>query len=178
MTGKNTSSLLFRSAVLLGLAATLTLAILSYIDRPRTAYVNLAEVYDSFEMKKELEADLDRTLIARKNILDSLKLNLESLGRQLEASENPSEKDISIFQNKRNYLLQKERQFQEEEGKITAQYQTQIWNQLNKYVEAYGKENGYDFIHGADGSGSLMFANKGFDISTELSTYVNEKYKG
>ncbi|MGD1848071.1 MAG: OmpH family outer membrane protein [Salibacteraceae bacterium] len=174
----NTSSLLFRSAALLGIGATLVVALLSYLDRPKTGYVNLAEVYENFSMKKELEQQLDQTLVLRKNILDSLKMDVEALGRQLEAQEAPADKDIAVFQARRNNFLQKEQRFREEESQIKAQYQEQIWTQLNQYIEQYGEENSYDFIHGADGSGSLMFAQKDHDLSKEIATYVNEKYKG
>ena len=49
---------------------------------------------------------------------------------------------------------------------------------LNDVILDYGKENECDYILGADGSGSLMYAKDSDDITKDVLVYINNKYKG
>lgn len=61
---------------------------------------------------------------------------------------------------------------------LTGKYDEQILNQLNQYVKDYAKEEGYDIIYSADGSGAIMAASDDMDITDKIVAYLNERYKG
>jgi outer membrane protein len=72
----------------------------------------------------------------------------------------------------------KKQQFDDDNQDMSKQYTEEIMKQLNEYVRDYGKANGYTYILGAQGSGSIMSADDKNDITTTVLEYVNEKYKG
>jgi len=51
-----------------------------------------------------------------------------------------------------------------------------IWKRLNPYIAEYGKEKGYAYIYGANGTGNVLYADEGEDITDELIEYVNKRY--
>jgi outer membrane protein len=60
---------------------------------------------------------------------------------------------------------------------ITAE-ETKIWTQLNQYITEYGKTKDYEYILGANGSGSLMYADSTLNITEEVTAFANKKYSG
>jgi len=156
--------------------ATSVFYILSQSRRDKVACINLAGIYDEFPMKKELEARLMNVQQARKNILDSLKIELNALSLSIK-----SQKDfvaIDEFQAKNKLYAMKQQAFEEDNAAVTDNYSSQIWKQLNQYIKDFGKENEYTFILGADGSGTMMYATEQKDITKEVSEYVNKRYHG
>ncbi len=143
---------------------------------PKLAYVELETMYNAFPMKKELEAKLTNVKQARKNILDSLKIQLNALSLSVK-----SEKDaegIRNFQIKKQEFLTKQQNFEQDNQQASQSYSSQIWKQINQYVKDYGKQNGYTLIAGADGSGNLLYADETKNITLEVSKYINERYSG
>jgi outer membrane protein len=145
-------------------------------NAPKLAYVKSNDVYNAFELKKELSAKLETVQNKRKAILDSLLIPLKMLAAQLK--QNNDEKQYMQFQLQQQNYLERKQEFEEDNQRLTDEYSSQIWKQINQYIADYGKEKGYAFIYGATGDGSLMFAGEHYEITTEVSNYVNEKYSG
>jgi outer membrane protein len=154
-----------------------------FSTRPKTAFVNLNKLYSEFEMKKQLETQLLTVQDIRKKTLDSLGLTLNQLSRNLE-SMNVKEDEMLYrkmameFDNRRQEFAYKQELFEKDNQTMTDQYNTQIWKQLNQYVKDYGDKNGYSYIMGGDGSGTMMYANQGADLTETLLAYTNERFKG
>lgn len=165
----------------LGVFLTIVIALVTYYimdisKNKKTAYVELAKVYNDFQMKKELEAKLNNIEQARKTILDSLKISLNALSMEIK-----SEKDkeaIQKFQIKKSEYLAKQQNFENDNQATTKRYSDQIWQQINQYVKDYGIQNKYSTIFGADGSGNLLYADEKMDITNEISKYINDRYNG
>lgn len=51
-----------------------------------------------------------------------------------------------------------------------------IWTRLNPYISDFGKEHGYDYIYGANGTGNVLYAAESRDITVEVIQYVNDRY--
>lgn len=145
-------------------------------SKQQTAYIEIAKVYDSFKMKKELGVKYDAVEMHRKKIIDSLELELKLLGNAYGEKQSEDIKK-SYLKKKQDYLITK-KQFEEDNAAVTQQYTGQIFEQLNTYITEYGKEHGYRYIFGADGNGALMYASDSENITTEITAYVNSKYKG
>lgn len=156
----------------------ISMALFSVFQRPKVGYIELSTLYDEFELKKELESKLINVQNNRQLILDSLKLQLQTSTASIQDKTNPTNSEISKWQTLKSNYQETEKQFAEDNYSMTETYNQQIWKQLNQYVEDYGKENNYEFIYGAEGSGALMYGNKEYDITQELIKYSNEKYKG
>lgn len=149
--------------------------VIAYKNEYKIGYIDVNSVYDSFAFKKEIEAKLIHVKETRKNILDSMQLQLKVLANTLKPE---VEKERMLFEAKRQEYFSKEKAFSEDNDALTREYSSQVMKQLNQYVQEYGSEHGYTYILGADGNGSLMFADKNKNITTEVLEYLNKKYKG
>lgn len=153
---------------------------LFFYARPveKTGYVELNKVFSDFKLKQELEQQLNKIKQSRKAIIDSLEFELKILSKQIQAEDAKDKSKITLFQLKHETYQQKKEQFEEDNNAVGAQYDKQIITQLNQYVKDYGNKNGYTYILGADGSGFLMFAKETKNITEEVKSYVNDRYKG
>jgi outer membrane protein len=145
--------------------------------QPKTGYVDLVMVYNEFNMKKELDGKLQEVQEKRKNIMDSLALQLNILGQRAELSAE-GDSIRYIYAQQRNYYLMHQQQFEQDNGSTAQIYQEQIWKQINQYVTEYGKEHDYSYIFGGDGTGSVMYSENGNDLTEEMKVYVNTRYEG
>lgn len=144
-------------------------------NEKKIGYVTTLIAFEEFELKKELETKYKKSQIIKQTYLDSIKLSIQSLSQSQLNRDSDTENKIEEL--KKSYLL-KESQFNQENEVVYQQYNEQIWKQLNQYIEDYGKENGYDYLLGASGQGSIMYANEKDNVTKEIITYANNKYVG
>lgn len=143
----------------------------------KTAYVTNAKLYAEFQMSKDLTNKLQQVQLARKNILDSLTMRLTLLEKKL-VENKASKEEANEFDNLRNEYTLKNQQFVEDNNMVSQQYQEQIANQLNQYLKDFTEQNGYDYVFGATGDGSLMGAKDVYNITDMVLSYANQRYKG
>jgi outer membrane protein len=159
----------------------ITFSALIYLTSPKYAYVNVSKLYDEFIMKKELEKKLEGMQMSRKNVLDSLEFQLKTLTssiKEMTSSDKMRNGKIEQFQYKKQDYLMKQKMFAEDTERATESFHQQILTQLNQYISDYGKEKGFTYILGADGSNAVLFASETEEITEQLKVYVNARYKG
>lgn len=144
----------------------------------KVAYVKNIDLYNNFSLKKELENKLTTVKTQRKSILDSLLLELKVSSSALQNADKRDEQQIKSFELRKQNYLAKQKEFDEDNERLTSQYNQEIWNQINELVSNYGKQKGYAFIYGATGNGGLMYAEEKYDVTDELKEFINETYKG
>ena len=124
---------------------TITLSVvISYfllgMKKEKLAWVNLPEIYNNFEYKKELEKKYTKTEELRKKILDSMELDLKIFTRSIEAGGKTPDQNTQVqFSVKRENYLERKKIFEEDNAQMKAQFNQQILVQLNQYVRDYGK---------------------------------------
>jgi outer membrane protein len=155
-----------------------SLSIYSLWSRPKTGYISLQEVYNGFNMKIEMQKKYTVTVTARQKRLDSLQLELKSFAQILDANKSNQAEAVKKFEVLRDQYLQQRQAMEEDNKNLTAQFDKEILTQLNQYVKDFGKENGYDYLFGNDGNGSLMFGSDKGDLSKQVIEYINKKYAG
>lgn len=173
---------MLKKTIVIGLSviiiAGVGLSIGAGIGAPKIGYINTAEVYSEFGLKKELEVKLKNVEAERKNILDSLRLSFDMLSAKLQQEEKAAPESLERLNRIRQQYLQKEQEFSEDNQALADDYTEQIWQQLNQYIKDYGKKNNYRFILGANGDGAVMYADEGDDITKLVNEYVNSRYAG
>lgn len=149
-----------------------------YFEAPgrKIGYLDLNKVFSNFEMKKELELKMKAIQEQRNALLDSLKLDLKILARQID--ENKDYKKLEYFEKKRELYVNQEEKFKEENLKNAKMFDEQIFTQINQYVKDFGIKKNYALIFGAEGSGTLMYAEETLNLTEELQSYINERYLG
>jgi len=132
------------------------------IEKPDQAFVINQELFAGFNGRSELNQKLEYVKERHKQVLDSLFVQMKN------------EKDEEGLKS----LSEKSRKFISDEQELSERYTQQIWKQINAYVNDYGKENDYEMIFGANGSGSLMYAREAVNVTDEVLEYINKRYEG
>jgi outer membrane protein len=135
---------------------------------PKIAYVNTIELFNEFELKKELEENITQLKEIRTSILDSLKFEIKNLSRENAAQ--------PLLEQKQKNLIEKQRLFEDEQQKLVQKFDQQILKQMNQYIGDYGKEHNFSIVFGASGEGTIMYAEKSLDITKEVKEYINAQY--
>lgn len=157
-------------------AGTWAYIIYQHFQHPSFAWVNLSKVIKEFSYKKELESELLNIVEIRKGKIDSLESELKNLSQRVDLKKNKDE--VILFEAKKTEYFQKKQQFQEDSQALAAKYDEKIYAQLNQYIQDFGKENDYAYVFGAEGSGSLMYAQEEDDVTEAVIKFINNKYKG
>lgn len=143
----------------------------------KTAYVTNAKLYSEFQMSKELNTKMQQVQLARQSIMDSLAMKLNQLEKKIVAQQ-ANDQEVEVFNKMRNEYGLKQQQFGEDNNILAQQYQEQVSNQLNQYLKDFTEEQGYDYVFGATGDGSLMGAKDIYNVTDAVLSYANQRYKG
>lgn len=146
-------------------------------DSPKVAYANSKQLFDGFDLTEELTTKLEAKKMASQLSLDSLKIELVALKKEIEGVEEPGGALVKKHQLLYTELVSKEKSFSEAHERLAEQYDEQIMKQLNEYIKAYSKEQEYDLLLGS-GNSNLLYAKEGMDVTQAILTYSNLKYQG
>ncbi len=161
----------------LGLLVLLIASVLYYQQsKTKIRYVNFIELYDSFNMKKELEEGFKKAQSVQVAKMDSLKAELSVLSQNLQGAHERS--DEEVFEKKRQLYFYQQKSIEQEQEEQMLQYKDQIIKRLKLYVSDYSKEEGIDVLLGQDEGFSTLYAKESLNVTQDLLKYVNEKYKG
>jgi len=124
----------------------------------RTAFFYNQTVFEQFKGTLELNGKLNKTKQDDQHFLDSLLTMVQ--GGNL-----PSDRyEIALAEIKSKH------------EQLSNQYTADLWKFINEGVKEYGKVNEYDYIFGAAGNGSLMYAREGNDITPKIVEFLNARY--
>ncbi len=145
--------------------------------KEKTAFFLSAEVYNEFAYKKELEVELQNTQNRSQHTIDSLEMDLNTTLQFLQTIQ-PTQEQVSLYEKKQQNYFEFRNQIEQGYSAKTQDFYNQIWDRINEYVQEYGKENGYTYIYGANGDGSIMYAEDSKEITEEIITMINARYAG
>jgi outer membrane protein len=148
------------------------------LHKPKTGFIFIEEVFSGFLLKKELQGKYEKVSNSKKKILDSLEMSLKLMAADLDQEKKPEREKLIRFNILKEDYYKKKEAFAEENQALSKQYDSQIIQQMSQYVADYGKQNGYSYIYGNDGNGSLMYAEDSKNLSKEVLQYINSKYSG
>jgi|SRR6185295_17802958 len=144
----------------------------------KVGYVYIKELYTGFELKKQMEQKYLRLKHQRDKVLDSSKFELNNLLKRIDAENKKNPKTLEEFDKKKEQFYQTKNSFEEENRKLSQDFDEQILTQLNQYVKDYGIQEHYDLLFGNDGNGSLMFATDELNRTKEVLQFINQRYNG
>lgn len=141
---------------------------LSVKDNKRIAVVDAIKLFNSYDMKKELENQAKGKLEMASKQLDSISNKL-----QLAQAEKNKDEMTKLYST---YAFMKQR-FQEQYAKSNQDINEQVWKRLNAAVDDYGKKKGFHLIIGANGMGSVLYNDDYYDMTSDVIKYVNKRYE-
>lgn len=144
----------------------------------KVGYIQINQVFEEFDMKKDMVEKLKLETKAKRDLVDSLAVGVQLLSDEISNSDEPTEAMESALQYKRVQYFNHRQEYENMMQEKTQQYDQEIVGRLNNLVKDYAKKNKYDFIYGADGSGFLMYGSKGHDVTEQVIQYLNKIYQG
>jgi len=173
--------ILFRNIIIgVSFLAGITGLILSLvnIEHNKQVYVDMGKLYDEFHLSKQLNGDLEKIVKSRSKTLDSLLQDIQLKTLDLKQKLKPTQEELNHVAKLEELYYYKQQEFEKNNQTVSADYNTKIWNQINQYLQDFGKENKYTFIFGANGQGTIMFADDTRDITNIALAYVNDRFNG
>lgn len=146
------------------------------VKQKKVAYVDNVYLFENSKLKTEMYTKFENDKKIRKNILDSLSYELTEIMKWKEMKEtDPAFLKAKKMQETYYY---KEQKYTDELKELYDDYNLKIWAQINLKVSEYGKLNGFDYLLGANGQGSIMFASEKENITDKVLEFINNKYEG
>jgi len=174
--GLRSSNTIIIAAIIL-VAILVGINIYSFTSQPKMGYVKSSELFEDFKGKKELEAKFTKSEGDQQSMLDTLTLEIADLTNQL--TEKPNDQALKKKKSQKKQLfMELQQRFSQKNVNQNQQYSEAIWKQINQYTMEYGKQHNYDYIFGATGNGSLMYAKDAEDVTKEVLNFINKKYEG
>ncbi len=133
---------------------------LSSCNQKKIGYVDIFKLVSEFELQKEYSEQAKREIEKQKSMIDSV-VFAEQLRDPASSEKLKNELYTTLYR---------------ETEKTNKEIESMIWKRLNPYINDYGKEKGYEFIHGANGTGNVLYADKDLDLTEDLIKYVNMRY--
>ena len=146
-------------------------------------YVDINKLMDGYNRTQIVRAEFEEKAKTLNANVDSLMVEWQTELKQYEKERSKmSKKEMGLKQellgNKQrqisNYQQAIQKQIEEADQKAT---QTVI-NDINDYVKEFGKKNGYKIIFGARGSGNIMYAAEGTDLTKIVLEGINADFEG
>lgn len=150
------STILFLSLIILGLQS-----------GRDTVYIDIHKVMKEFQMRSDLENLLNLELKERKQGLDAVQAEMENL----------KDKDTLLMPRYKERYMKMLTSLQEFKADKAQEINGQLLNRINEAVREYGEENGYGYILGANGNGSIMYARADQDVSVGFIKFLNGRYE-
>lgn len=153
--------------------------LLSACDNKRIAYVDNTKLYSEFILTKQYDDQLFDIKQKRESELDTIEYNLNILQRKyISTLDEELRAKIKEEHEQLSYVFQlKSDSWNEDFSNLSSEYNSRIWKHLNEYIKIYGKENNYDFILGATGSGNVMYAQPDKNITEQIIDFSNKSFK-
>lgn len=137
-------------------------------QQKKIAVVDAVQLFDNFNMKKELEE-------LEKGKLQKASKQLDSMGNALQMAKglNKTEQELRNLSYQYNYMKTK---FDEDYTQSNRDINAQVWKRLNPLLDEYGKKHGLHLIIGANGMGSVLYTDEYYDITNDVTQYINKRY--
>jgi len=169
--------------LVVGVTANLVLNLLDRKSEKKLGYVRSQDLVYAFDGMKEMQLKFQEQSKVWEANMDTLKMEYQrSLSEyqgvmaQLTTEEKITREQL-LYAQKNNILQYSENiqlKSKEEEDKMLEG----VLNQVNSFVEEYGKDNNYDLILGTTLAGSILYGEEAIDITQELIVEINNNYNG
>lgn len=157
------------------------LAIIIALQNPKIGYVRSADLIYGYIGMKEAQNRFQEKAQQWQANLDTIRADYQkALG--VYHTESPTLSQAEKYQREKllkiqetnllNYSNRLENQAKEEDQKMTQG----VLNQINSFVEQYGRRKGYDIILGTTLSGNILFGIEALDITKEVLAELNQAY--
>ena len=154
-----------------------------FFTKPKIGCVRMADVISEYEGMKEAiekyqgqQKEWDTNLkVLEKRFNDKKFTYVRDSLQMSDAEKTTSKNELSkLYSEFTGYYDAVSEKATEEDQKATGI----VLKKVNKFIDKYGKDNGYSVILGTLESGNIMYADKGYDVTEEIIEQLNIEYSG
>jgi outer membrane protein len=154
-----------------------------YSTQPRLAYVRSDDLIEKYSGTIDVRSAFEKKKGVMIANVDSLKSSFEQ--NRANYLQNMANLPMTLRKSREEALLRQQDQITQYSNAVQAQIEQEdvrgmegVLNQINSFIEKYSIENGYDIMLGTTLSGSLLYGNKGMDVTDDILLKINAEYKG
>lgn len=149
------------------------------------AYINVDSLLSNYQFAKEANESL-----IRKQEDSRLNINTKARQLQVEMGEFQKKLEANAFlsreraEQEQSRLVRRQQELQELDGKLSQQIMQvqqkmseQLRDTINAFLKQYNKDKKYEMIISNTASDNILYAEKGYDITSEITKLLNERYK-
>ncbi len=162
--------------------AIIAIFLLASCQQNKIGYVDNIQLMDGYQEKIDIETRYKTKTEALSKKRDSISqaFQMEAQAFQVKAQnmrQDKAQEEYAVLQQKGQFIGQ---QLQSQEQQLQMAGQTEMDSLVKKVkneIEAYGKANGYTYILGGGDGGSVLYGAEAQDLTEEILSILNEKYK-
>ena len=138
-------------------------------QQKKIAVVDAVKLFDSYNMKNELEGIAKRQLQAESKEVDSMR-NVVQMAQAV----NGNEDEVKKFTMGYNYMKSR---LESDYTQSNRDINEKVWKRLNPLLDEYGKKNHLHLMIGANGMGSVLYNDDYYDLTNDVIKFANKKYE-
>ena len=158
------------------------LALLASCQQEKIGYVDNVKLMDEYQQKIDVESKfkVKADALAKKRDSISQAFQMEAQAFQTKAqsmSQTKAQEEYAAMQQKGQIIGQ---QLQQQDQQLQMEGQTEmdsIVSKVKEEIKTYGKSNNYSYILGGGDGGSVLYGTEANDLTDEIITLLNDKYK-
>jgi len=145
---------------------------LSKMGNRKVAVVDITEVYQSFDLTKELDKKYTAITAEKQTVLDSLEKVIISLRLNFSKEKN------NLFLAQIDHAVNIQKKIIADNEQYQKELDQQIWTQLNEYMTLFSKAEKVDIMLGSKGDGTVLFLHEKVDMTKNAIEFINKQYAG
>lgn len=134
----------------------------------KVVFVNIKELFENFDLKKQMQSEFDKTVELRKGELSQMKMSIEN-------SVNSGKINSDTLNLLKNMYDSKAMEFRETNMALSEEMDSKIYKQLRIYLLQYMKDENVSLIVSQSEEDLNLICN-GQDVTKSAIVYVNKKY--
>jgi outer membrane protein len=169
--------------IIVVVGASIACNVFLFLTRPHIAYVRSYDLIEKFEGTQAARAKFEQKKSAMLANVDSLKAMFEK--ERIAYVSNLVNMTMAQRAAREEYLGQQQNQIIQYSNAVEDQLtqedkdmMTPVLSQINTYVKEYAETKGIDMILGTTLSGSLLYGKSPMDVTDDILSNLNAKYKG
>lgn len=154
-----------------------------YLTRQKIIIINNNDLLSNYKATKENKELFEKEVTEIQKNLTSLENEINDMLKKLQeeyptlSKEEQKKQGDFIKKKQEEYYKYKEEVIQKNKDKED-ELSAAIYNQVNSFMDTYGKTEKADLIIGVTDMGNVLFANENLDKTDEVIDKLNKKYAG
>lgn len=157
-----------------------SLATISVLNSPQLGYVNSSALLEKYPAAIAAREKIKKQTEEWHQNIKTLELELGQLNQDL--IENNQEWDKATRKSKQENFAERQKEFlrynhvaKEKAAKLEQELMQPVLDELNRRMNAFGDEHGYDIIFGTVNGGSILYAQRAVDLTDQILAYASQK---